>query len=410
MSKFFPRSWPEIILHADMDAFYASVEQRDNPELRGRPVLIGPNSHRGVVLTASYEARPFGVGSAMPVAEARRRCPQAVMVPPDFARYQQVSKVVMEVLANFSPCVEPLSLDEAFIDMSGAEHIFGSPREMGLSVKRAVHAATGLHISVGVSGTKYVAKVASALNKPNGLTVAEPNLAQAWLAPLPVSRLWGVGRKTGLRLQRLGLNTIGDIAQLDETELVQQFGKMGAHLYQLAHAKDPRRVQKGRTAKSMGSDRTLSRDISSRADICYHLRRAADRVARRLRNKMYVAHGVRVRLKTSDFKMLTRQCRLCEPTDVAKDIYDAGCHLLGSFQHPGPFRLVGLAVFDLHWQDRPAQLELFVSSRERSLEATIDQLLDRFGKSAVTRARDLAGKETVHQDGVNLDFLDNPDT
>jgi DNA polymerase-4 len=210
------RSWPQIIVHADMDAFYAAVEQRDDPALRGKPVLIGPNSHRGVVLTASYEARPFGVGSAMPVAEARRRCPHAIMVPPRFERYQQVSEQIMNVFADFSPSVEAISLDEAFLDMSGAEHFFGPPRAMAEKLKRAVLEATGLHISVGVSGTKYVAKVASAYDKPNGLMVVPPQHAVAWLAPLSVSRLWGAGKQTVPRLHALGLRTIGDVAAMGE--------------------------------------------------------------------------------------------------------------------------------------------------------------------------------------------------
>ncbi len=392
-----------------MDAFYAAVEQLDNPELRGKPVLIGPNSHRGVVLTASYEARPYGVGSAMPVGEARRRCPDAVMVSPRFERYQQVSRQVMDVLGDFSPAVEPLSLDEAFVEMSGAEHIFGPPRVMGEKIKRAVKAATGLNISVGVSGTKYVAKVASAHDKPNGLTVVAPHQAVAWLAPLPVTRLWGVGKKTAPRLQSLGFHTIGDIAAAPENLLAHQLGSAGRHFYNLAHARDPRRVSRGRTAKSLGSDRTLNEDVAAEADIRRHLRRSADRVARRLREKNYVARGVRVRLKTSSFQMLSRQGQLQRGADTAQALYAEACKLLRQFDHPGPFRLVGLAAFDLHWGDQARQLDLFEDNRRRSLETTIDQLMHRFGKGAVTRARDMQQQDTVAKDGVNLDFLDYRD-
>ena len=398
--------WRRIIVHADMDAFYAAVEQRDNPELRGKPVLIGPNSHRGVVLTASYEARPYGVGSAMPVAEARRRCPHAVMVPPNFEKYQAVSKEIMDIFSDFSPTVEALSLDEAFLDMTGATHIFGLPREMGARLKQAVLNVTGLHISVGISGTKYVAKVASAHDKPNGLTVVPQAQAKAWLAPLPVTRLWGVGKKTAAKLHHAGLHTIGAIAASDARDLQRSLGAMGQQFYRLANAQDPRKVTRGRSARSIGSDRTLSADVHKPADIKVHLRRSAHRIARRLRAKSYTARGVRVRLKTTQFELLTRQLKLPEPTDTAQTLFEAACQLLLSFDHAGPFRLVGMAAFDLDWRSQPHQLELFGNTQSRELEATIDRLAERFGSDAVIRARDLTHNGTVIKNGVNLDFLD----
>ena len=274
------RTWPRVVAHADMDAFYAAVEQLDDPSLRGRPVLVGPRSWRGVVLTASYEARPYGVGSAMPVAEARRRCPHAVMVEPRFGRYEELSRQVMDVFADFSPVVEPISLDEAFLDMSGAERLFGPPPVMAKRIRDAVREATGLAVSVGVSATKYVAKVASACAKPDGLLVVAPQTARRWLAPLPVSRLWGAGRKTVPRLEALGYHTIGDIAGTDPALLADQLGSAGAHFHELAHARDPRRVDHRRRAASVGSDRTLSHDVTARRDIEMHLRRAADRLER----------------------------------------------------------------------------------------------------------------------------------
>jgi DNA polymerase IV len=398
--------WPHIIVHADMDAFYAAVEQRDNPALRGKPVLIGPNSNRGVVLTASYEARPYGVGSAMPVAEARRKCPHAIMVRPRLDYYQQVSAQIMDVFADFSPSVEALSLDEAFLDMSGAEHFFGSPMEMAHKIKTAVWQATQLNISVGVSGTKYVAKVASAHDKPNGLTVVPPDVAKQWLAPLPVSRLWGAGKKTVPRLHALGLHTIGDIAALDEHQLVCKLGAVGRHFYSLANARDPRRVLRGRAAKSIGSDRTLSHDITDHAEILLHLRRAAERIARRIRKKQYVACGLRIRLKTTRFEMLTRQRHLSTPTDTAADLFHAAEQLLKRFDHPGPFRLVGMAVFDLHWRAAPLQMDLFTNGELRRLETTVDALTQRFGQDTVIRAKDLTASGSVAKNGVNLDFLD----
>lgn len=401
--------WPGIVAHADMDAFYAAVEQLDDPSLRGKPVLVGPKSHRGVVLTASYEARPYGVGSAMPVAEARRRCPDAVMVPPRFERYEEISKQVMDIFGDFSPAVEPLSLDEAFLDMSGSQHIFGPPQIIGRKIKDAVLEATHLNISVGISGTKYVAKVASAHGKPNGLIVVPPELAVEWLAPLPVNRLWGVGKKTMPKLHTLGLMTIGDIAALGERELRLRLGVAGSHFYRLAHAMDPRRVNRGRTAKSIGSDRTLSVDVSRRADLELHLRRAAERIARRVRAKNYVARGIRVRLKTTKFEMLSRQRRLPRPDDTAGVFFAVARKLLDEFDHPGPFRLVGLAAFDLDWRQQPLQSDLFEDHRQRDLETTIDHLIDRFGKGVVMRAKDLDHRGTISDNGMNLDFLDYRD-
>ncbi len=403
------RTWPRIIAHADMDAFYAAVEQLDDPSLRGRPVIIGPNSSRGVVLTASYEARPFGVSSAMPMARARKLCPQALIVPPRFDRYTEISEQVMNVFSNFSPEVEALSLDEAFLDMSGSEHLFGNPMSIGRKVKDAVREATGLTASVGVSGTKYVAKVASDYGKPDGLLVVPPRDAEAWLAPLPVSRLWGAGPKTQQRLIALGFDTIGDIAAAELDYLDEQLGGVGRRFYALAHGEDPREVAVSRRSKSIGSDRTLSRDIHRRADIVLHLHRSADDVGRRLRRRGYMAFGVRVKLKTADFRSLTRQRRLPRSTDVAATLHAAALALLDEFDDRGPFRLVGLAAYDLIKVVEEAQLDLFAGGeKQRSLESTIDSLTERFGRDAVRRASGMHDG-LVNRIAPNLDFLDDDD-
>jgi DNA polymerase-4 len=249
-----------------MDAFYAAIEQLDDPALRGRPLLIGPPSDRGVVLTASYEARPYGVGSAMPMAKARRMCPNAVIIPPRFDRYQEVSATIMGVFADFSPDVEALSLDEAFLDMTGSEQLFGDPESIGRRLKTAIREATGgLTASVGLSATKYVAKVASACQKPDGLTVVAPDKAKTWLAPLPVSWLWGAGPKTQARLHCLGLHAIGDVADADPQFLSAKLGSAGLHFYTLAQAEDPRPVLGRRTSKSIGSEHTLDKDVREKA-------------------------------------------------------------------------------------------------------------------------------------------------
>ncbi len=403
------QAWPQVIVHADMDAFYAAVEQRDDPTLRGKPLLIGPDSDRGVVLTASYEARPYGVGSAMPMAVARRRCPQAIIVPPRFDRYVAVSRQVMEVFGSFSPAVEPLSLDEAFIDMTGASHLFGPPARVGQRIRQAVREATGLAVSVGVASTKYVAKVASAHGKPDGLVVVAPQDARSWLAPLPVDRLWGVGPKTAARLRSMGFESIGAIAQAGEEQLRARLGSAGSHFHRLANALDPRRVSRGRVGRSIGSERTLSRDIHLRQDIERHLRRSAERVARRVRAKQYLASGVRIRLKTSRFQSITRQARLNRPADTADAFYRVAVRLLDAIDHPGPFRLVGMAVFDLDWQSRQTQADLFADDRSRRLETAVDRLVARFGKGVLMRATDLDDRAAVSDGELDLDFLDYRD-
>jgi len=328
--------WPRILAHADMDAFYASVEQLDDPSLCGRALVVGPNSYRGVVLTASYEARQYGVKSAMPMAEARRRCPDMTIVPPRFDRYQEVSSMIMSVFENFSPQVEAISLDEAFLDMSGAEKIFGPPLRMAKQIQDAVTDATnGLTASVGIASTKYVAKVASDFNKPNGLTIVEPDDAIEWLDPMPVKRL--------------------------------HLGRAGHHFQSLANAQDPRRVARKRVARSMGSDRTLRDDVSKREDIEHYLRRSADRIGRRLRD-----------LKTTDFKSLSKQAQLTEPTDSSQILFDTGCSLLEQFERQNQYRLVGLAVYDLIRADETSQLDLFSEKgKPQALERTIDQLVKR---------------------------------
>jgi DNA polymerase IV len=400
--------WPRIVAHADMDAFYAAIEQLDDPSLQGRPLLVGPPSARGVVLTASYEARPYGVGSAMPMAQARRLCPNAVIIAPRFDRYQEISETIMNVFSDFSPDVEALSLDEAFLDMTGSEQLFGDPESIGRRLKAAIRDATGgLTASVGLSATKYVAKVASACQKPDGLTVVPPEEAKAWLAPFPVSRLWGAGPKTQARLHNLGLQTIGDVADADPQFLSAKLGSAGRHFHTLAQAEDPRPVFGRRASKSIGSEHTLDKDVREKADIKLHLRRSADAIGRRLRKKSYVAFGVGVKLKTANFQLVTRQHRLSEPTDVAERLYSVGVDLLNHVDHAGPFRLVGMVAYDLVGIDDLVQLDLFSTlARRRQLEVAIDGLAERFGINVVHRANDL-NKPAGMRLAPTLDFLDD---
>jgi len=384
-----------VIVHADMDAFYASVEQLDNRELRGKPLLIGPLSGRGVVLTASYEARPYGVGSAMPMAQARQRCPQAVVVPPRFERYRAVSKTVMATFREFSGDVEPLSLDEAFIDMTGAERVFGDAESMARRIKDAVREATGgLTVSVGVSATKYVAKVASGFAKPDGLTVVPAEAAVGWLAPLPVSRLWGAGAKTQTRLREAGFETIGHVARADPAKLQKLFGRMGEQFHRLANAIDEREVVSDRSAKSISWERTFEQDVSDSREIEFHVRKAAEQVAARLRREGHAASGVRVKLKSNQFRTLTRQQHLDVATQDGQVFVTHALRMLPELIAYAPFRLIGVGAYALEPHSAAAnsvQLDLLEdasASRNAQLERALDALEARFGADAVRRGGD----------------------
>lgn len=384
--------WPRIIVHADMDAFFAAVEQHDRPELRGKPVLVGGTGPRSVVSTASYEARPFGVGSAMAMATARRRCPEAIVVPPRFSRYKEVSQQVMGAFARFSPLVEALSLDEAFLDMTGAASLFGSPVEIGTRIKAAVREATGgLTVSVGVASTKFVAKVASDYRKPDGLTVVAPEEVTAFLHPMPVGRLWGVGPKAEERLRRLGLRTVGDVASASRSFLAAELGSLGEHLHRLSWGDDPRPVVPEHEAKSVGAEETLDEDVLGAEAIRPLLLQAADKVAYRLRRAGLRARGVRVKLKTAAFRLHSRQVMLQRPTDTADLIYEAALRLLPSFDLEEPVRLVGISTYDLT-QATASQGDLFATPVERKksqLDRALDDVRSRFGPGAVRRGSDL---------------------
>ena len=346
------------------------------------------------MLTASYEARPYGVGSAMPMAQARRKCPHAVIVRPRFDRYQQVSAAIMSVFDDFSPEVEALSSRRSVPRYDRLRATLGSPEAIGHRLKVAIRDATGgLTASVGISATKYVAKVGKRMPEARRLDrrfVVRPEDAKAWLAHFPVSRLWGAGPKTQARLQHLGLYTIGDVAGADPQFLAAKLGSVGLHFHSLAQGEDPRRVIGRRASKSIGSEHTLEKDVRAKVDIRFHLRRSADAIARRLRKKSYLAFGVGIKLKTADFQIVTRQHRLDEPTDVAERLYSVGVGLLDRVDHPGPFRLIGMVAYDLTGASDMAQLDLFSAlARQRRLEVAVDELIERFGNDVVHRANAL---------------------
>lgn len=388
------------VLHVDMDAFYASVEQRDDPSLRGRPVVVGGAERRGVVAAASYEARRFGVHSAMPMARAMTLCPQAAVVRPRMSTYVEVSKTIMGVLRDFSPVVEPLSLDEAFLEMTGTEALFGDGQAAAVQIRAAVFGATRLTCSVGVAKNKFLAKIASALHKPDGLTVVPRGHEAAYIAPLSIRKLWGVGPKTAAQLEPLGLLTIGDLAAADEVWMIQQLGGNRArHLRRLARAEDHRVVQPRRRRISIGSEQTLMDDVRGQEAVAAQVRRRCETVARVLRDKGKRAHGVRVKVRYSQsFALATRQGQLLEPTDEAAALFRAAQGLLPKFETlDAPIRLVGVSVFALEDAASPTQLSLFGSGRARRLEAALDAIDDKFGQRSVWRGDRADVREEVER-------------
>jgi DNA polymerase-4 len=375
------------ILHVDLDAFFAAVEQRDRPELRGKPVIVGGDpAGRGVVSAASYEARKFGVHSAMSLREAVRRCPDGVFLPVDGRRYQQASRDVMAILRRFTPAVEPISIDEAFLDVTGSRQLFGDGRAIAEAVKTAIRDDVGLTASVGVARTKLVAKIASDLRKPDGLVVVEPGDEATFLAPLPISRLWGVGEKTAVALADYGVRTIGDLAAISPDVLVRRFGKHGGSLASRARGVDDDPVHEGDPAKSVGHEHTFDVDTSDREIIERTLLAMSDGVAGRLRSAGVRASTIAVKIRDSSFRTITRQRTLPEPTDMTDPIFRAAVELARPEVRGIRVRLLGVTASNLG--DRE-QLGLFPTDDPRlraAIEAT-DTIRRRYGSRAVTRGR-----------------------
>jgi DNA polymerase-4 len=375
------------ILHVDLDAFFASVEQRDRPELRGKPVIVGGDpGGRGVVSAASYEARRFGVHSAMSLREAVRRCPDGVFLPVDGRRYQQASRDVMAILRRFTPQVEPISIDEAFLDVTGSRQLFGEGRAIALAIKAAIREDVDLPASVGVATTKLVAKIASDLQKPDGLVVVEPGEEAAFLAPLPIARLWGVGEKTAVALADYGIRTIGDLAALAPDVLVRRFGKHGASLASRARGMDDDPVHQGDPAKSVGHEHTFDVDTSDRETIERTLLAMSDGVAGRLRSAGVRASTIAVKIRDSSFRTITRQRTLPEPTDMTDPIFRAAVELARPEVRGIRVRLLGVTASNLG--DRE-QLGLFPTEepRRRAAIEAADTIRRRYGEQAVTRGR-----------------------
>jgi DNA polymerase-4 len=374
------------ILHADLDSFYASVEQRDDPRLRGRPVIVGG----GVVLAASYEAKAFGVRTAMSGSQARRMCPKAIVVEPRMHAYTEASKAVFAVFEDTTPLVEGLSIDEAFLDVAGLRRVSGTPEQIATRLRREVRERVGLPITVGVACTKFLAKVASAVAKPDGLLIVPPGGELDFLHPLPVERLWGVGAKTAAKLHERGIVTVGEVARVDEASLVAMLGRAsGRHLHALAHNRDPRAVHIGRRRGSIGSQRALGRSPKTSKDIDASLVQLVDRVTRRMRKASRVGRTVVLRLRFDDFARVTRSHTLPRATAMTPTILATARELLDAAQpliNERGVTLIGIAVANLD-DDDAVQLELPFGERDRrALDTALDGVKERFGTSAITRA------------------------
>jgi DNA polymerase-4 len=377
------------VLHADLDAFYASVEQRDEPALRGRPVIVGG----GVVLAASYEAKARGVRTAMGGRQARDICPDAVVVPPRMEAYSAASKAVFEIFRDTTPLVEGLSIDEAFLEVGGLRRIAGSPEQIAVALRKRVRAEVGLPISVGIARTKFLAKVASAVSKPDGLLVVEPEREQQFLLPLPVERLWGVGTVTAEKLHRLGIHTVGELAELEEASAERLLGRAaGAHLHALARLRDPRPVDTTRRRGSIGSQRALGNRPRSPEELDLILTQIVDRLTRRLREKDRVCRTIVLRLRYGDFAKATRSRTLRSATDRTAVLLMVARGLLAAAQ-PGiterGITLIGISLSQLARADSiPPELPIDWDEGVR-LDTVLDAVRDRFGAASVSRATQL---------------------
>lgn len=380
------------IMHVDMDAFFAAIEQLDNPALVGQPVIVGGINldNRGVVSTASYEARQYGVHSAMPITEAKRLCPHGIYLPGRGNRYQELSAQIFSILLSYTPCLEKISIDEAFLDLSGCHRLFGDSIEIGHQIKMVIQQKLGLIASIGLSINKFLAKLASDLDKPDGFMVIKEEEINQVLEPLPIGKLWGVGRKTEEILNDLGINTIGKLKKLNQDELVAIFGKMGLQLYQLARGLDERSVEPEYAAKSISHEETFAISLSNKNELMACLMEMSAKVARRLRQKDLRGSTVFIKIRYDDFTTLTRRITLGSSTNSTDTIYQTGKRLLE--KEPlltRPVRLLGIGIGNFS-KGAQTQLSLFSNKlKEYDLNKAIDRIKDRYGERGIIRARNL---------------------
>ena len=378
-----------------MDAFYASVEQLDHPAYRGKPVVVGADpkggAGRGVVAACSYEARPFGIRSAMPISRAYRLCPTAIFVQPRMARYAEMSERIFGILRTYTDLMEPLSIDEAFLDVTASQRLFGPAAEIGRMMKARIRSELGLVASIGLAPNKFLAKVGSDLGKPDGFVVVTPGREREFLDPLPISRLWGVGPKTVARLHHMGFQTIGQIARTPVEALEETLGQAGRDLWDLANGRDDRPVEPEQEAKSIGAEHTFAEDTTDRELLRRTILELADRVGRRLRRDDFLAGGVTLKFRDDRFRTITRAVILDDPTDVGDDLFRAASALLAKVDWRGSrVRLLGVTATRLQpaGQSPAGQLSLFSRGPDtrRDLARTVDTIQQRFGREAITRA------------------------
>ena len=379
------------IFHIDMDAFYASVEVLDNPDLRSRCVIVGGQSGRGVVSAASYEARRFGVHSAMPMFQARKRCPHAVFLPPRMARYREVSARIMAILRAFSPLVEPISIDEAFVDVTGCERLFGGIAEIARRIKETIGDEVGLTCSLGGAPNKFLAKIASDMDKPDGMTIIPPETVDRFIVSLPIEKIPGVGTATHEKLRLMGVKTLGDIRRYPEDTLVRKFGKFGHRLADFARGIDRSPVIPDDEAKSISAEETLPADTDDRDLIRRYILGQAERVARELRKAGVGGRTITLKVKDADFRLVTRSVTIRETTQSADIIIREALHLLDEYQMTKKIRLIGVGVSTLAPLTESVQMDLFKQderrrSQRRKLDQAIDEITDRFGGGAIRRA------------------------
>jgi DNA polymerase-4 len=387
------------IIHLDMDAFYPAVEVLDNPDLKGKPVIVGGTSERGVVSSASYEARKFGVHSAQPTARAFRLCPNGIFLPPRMGRYKEISDQVFEIFFRFTPLVEPLSIDEAFLDVTGSTRLFGLPVDIAKKIKHLVRQETGLTVSAGLAPSKFIAKIASDIDKPDGLTIVPRDRIRAFLDPLPIGKMWGVGKVTQEALNRLNIHTFKDLRTTSALVLEKKFGKGGLKIHQLAMGLDERDVVPHHKEKSIGHEVTFSRDILDKDEAKQELLSLASRVARRMRRHGLSGKTVTLKVKYLDFVQVTRAKTLTKSTDDGPEIYATVCLLLKKTGvGKKPVRLLGISLSQLSHAGSEGQLSLFsrdvADQKKKDLNTALDSLFDKFGEKSVRPGTLVRGDST----------------
>ena len=380
-----------MILHIDMDAFYASVEELDNPLLKGRCIIVAGQSERSVVSAANYEARKFGVHSAMPVFQAREKCPEAIFLPPRMGRYKELSAKFMSILREFSPLVEPVSIDEAYVDVTGCGRLLGGVREIARSIKKRIKEKLNLTCSLGAAPNKFLAKIASDMDKPDGLTIIMPENVRQFIEFLPIHKVPGVGKNTHDKLKLLGIKTLGDVKKYPEEILLKKFGKFGRRLMELADGIDRSVVTPGSETKSVSSEETLLEDTDDKQVLKRYILKQAEKVGRELRKLDIRARTISIKIKHSDFKQVTRSVTIKDPTQSSEVIIGEAFQLLESYRLPKKARLIGVGVFNLVSEAEPIQIDIFKrddtkNSNWKKLDKAIDTITDKFGADVIKRA------------------------